>query len=335
MRLLCAVALGLGWTSRSEGATVRVAAAYFGFARPAVCARVSGQPLCVQLPSVPPTDEGDDFFDTALAGVLSDSEATTMDAALDSWLPRLDETFLPMLAERIEAAPADAAELPQWRALMEALQERSQAGYERARDQLQELLGAGEIHKMDARLAALVKRDEVDAGLFYVLMRNLQDAQASGDEGGARLLWHIHTRLQEELEKRTEPALALLHKLTRTADASIRANILRDKIVPKTETLLPDGSTLPLAKPSPAIVKPLELASAIEGALEKVLRLPVDRSAIEDACEEIRQVAKEARGLIATEYDQQTLDEFSEALTPAFAAALPARPAGEPRLVQP
>jgi len=277
-------------------------------------------------------------FDEALAGVLSDAASKgSMEAALDPWLDRLDETFLPTLASKIEVAPD--AELPLLNELMAALQQRSQTGFERARDQLQALLGAGEINRMDAQLAGMVKRNEVDAGLFYVILRNMQDAQDAGDDGGVRLLAHLHTRLQEELEKKTEPALALLHKLTRTDGASIRQNILRHNLVQQTSTLLPDGSTLPLTTPAPAMVEPMSFAQAVEAALDKVLSLPIERAAIESTAEEIREVAKEARMVVAEAYPAETLDAFTDALTPAFARALPQRrpeptPNSEPRLME-
>lgn len=276
-------------------------------------------------------------FDEALDGVLADAkQAGSVEEVLDPWLDKLDENFIPTLASKIEVAPA--GELPQLNELMSALQTRSQQGFERARDQLQSLLGAGEINKMDAQLSGLVRRNEVDAGLFYVLMRNMQDAEDTGDEGGARLMRHLYTRLQEELEKKTEPALALLHKLTRTDNAGIRQNLLRHNLVPQTETLLPDGSKLPMNPPVPALVEPMKLASVIEEAIDKVLSMPIDRAAIEATAEDIRQVAKEAHRVVADEYPEETLVEFQDALTPAFTRALGDRreteASGEPRLME-
>ena len=196
-------------------------------------------------------------------------------------------------------------------------------GYERARDQLQSLLGAGEINKMDQQLSAMVRKNEVDAGLFYVIMRNMQDAEDEGDEGGTRLLQHLYTRLQEELEKKTKPALALLHKLTRMDNPGVRANLLTHNLVPQTETKLPDGSVLPLQSPAPAMVPPMDLAEAIESTIDKVLALPIDRAAIEATAEDIKTVAKEARNVVAEHYDNDVLEEFQDALTPAFMRALP------------
>ena len=212
-------------------------------------------------------------FDDTLRGLLGDAEAAgSMEKAVDSWLERLDDTFIPELGARISDTDPSAADLPKMNELMASLQDRSEQRFTRARDQLQKLLTAGEINKMDSQLAGLVRKNEIDAGFFYVLLRNLEDAERDGDEGGARLMSHIHTRLQELLEGEAEPALALLHKLTRLDQPSIRFNLLRANLVPQTEAPLPGGGVLPLATPAPASVEPMDLAAAIEGALDKVRR---------------------------------------------------------------
>ena len=48
-------------------------------------------------------------FDAALAGLLADSERLgSMDAAVDARLDQLDETFVPLLGAKVEAATANA-----------------------------------------------------------------------------------------------------------------------------------------------------------------------------------------------------------------------------------
>ncbi len=287
--------------------------------------------LCA--PAEPPSEPA--AFDLALGGLLSDAaDLGSVDAAVDKWLPRLGESFIPELGARIEGAPSDAPDLSRWAELMSALQLRVQGRFEAARDTLKVVLEAGEINAMDARLSKLVREGEADAGLFYVLARNLADAEAAGDDDGVKLLSHLHTRLQvrharhprppspspspspalalahprpdrrlarpqEELEKRADPALALLHKLTRTDDAGIRGRVLREFLVPKTSATLPDGSQLPLASPAPAAVAPLQLAGAIDTALSRVLEMALDDELVRETAEGVRQVAKEAREVVA------------------------------------
>ena len=64
----------------------------------------------------------------------------------------------------------------------------------------------------------------------------------------------------------------------------------------------------------------------MEETIDKVLALPLDRSAVESTAENIRLVAKEARAVVEEAYPTEVLDSFTEALTPVFAKApLPPR----------
>lgn len=279
-------------------------------------------PSCVSAPQVGRPDYEATDFDLALDGILADASSVGMEAALDSWLDRLDEVFIPMLASKVEAAEAsEAANLPQLRALFDELQKRSQSGFERGRDQLQQLLQTGEITQINAKLGRLVRQGEIDAGFLYVLLRNQEDAEREGEEDLARLLTHLYTVTQEELEKKTAPALGLLHKLTRMDNPSVRGNLLREFLCAKTTITLPDGSEMPSKKPAPARVPPIDFASAVEDAIDKVLSLPLDRAAIDATVEDLRSVAKEARAVVEESYSAEELDAFTEALTPVFKRA--------------
>ena len=196
--------------------------------------------------------------------------------------------------------------------------------FQRARDQLQLLLDAGEINKLDAKLTNLIKNDQLDSGFLYVLIKNIQDAQRDNEEATARLLQHIHTRTEEELEKRTAPPLALLHKLTRTDDLALRGRILRHYLVPNTSVKSPDGRTIDLGSGSPAIVTPSAFSEVVIQTIDQVLALPMDRDQTESTLEQLRQVAKEARVVVSESYSAAELQGFSESLAPAFARAFPA-----------
>ncbi|EOD05268.1 hypothetical protein EMIHUDRAFT_247871 [Emiliania huxleyi CCMP1516] len=271
-------------------------------------------------------------FDDALAGILSAAEAAgSLEPVLDEWLEQVDETFVPTLASKLEAVQTaskpDTDEVAKLSALLSAVERRSHERFTLAREQLQDLLGAGEINKLDAKLCKMINDGKLDAGFLYVLQQN-------DDDSLLKLLTHIHTRTEEELEKRTPPGLALLHKLTRTGDGALRGRILRHYLAPQGSVRLPDGTAMPLDTPGPALVPPGDLAEAIEGAVSKararrtsslqsllpasrldhlVLSLPIDRAAIDSTVEQVRTVAKEAR--------TEQLDEFTDRLTPVFTAA--------------
>ena len=91
-----------------------------------------------------------DPFDEMLAGMLADAdELGSMGKAVDGWLDRLDERFIPMLGSKLEAAEEyDDPLLPRLREIMEVMQGRSQDRFERARGQLETLLeGLPEEHR--------------------------------------------------------------------------------------------------------------------------------------------------------------------------------------------
>mmetsp|Transcript_4990 Transcript_4990/g.14524 ORF Transcript_4990/g.14524 Transcript_4990/m.14524 type:complete len:328 (+) Transcript_4990:24-1007(+) len=288
---------------------------------PLAAPRRAAPPLLCDAPAAEKLD-----FDDALAGILSAAEAAgSLEPVLDEWLEQVDETFVPTLASKLEAVQTaskpDTDEVAKLSALLSAVERRSHERFTLAREQLQDLLGAGEINKLDAKLCKMINDGKLDAGFLYVLQQNVEAAREEDDDSLLKLLTHIHTRTEEELEKRTPPGLALLHKLTRTGDGALRGRILRHYLAPQGSVRLPDGTAMPLDTPGPALVPPGDLAEAIEGAVSKVLSLPIDRAAIDSTVEQVRTVAKEARTVVEEAYPQEQLDEFTDRLTPVFTAA--------------
>ena len=146
-------------------------------------------------------------FDAALSSVIADARSSSFDTAVDTWLDRLDENFIPSLGERLEA-PLEADNVEELQALMDSLTSRTADGFDRAKQQLEKLLDAGEINALDRQLVGMMNRDELDGGFMYVLFKNIEEAQSSGDDTAMRLLTHLHTRVQEEMEKKAEPGCA-------------------------------------------------------------------------------------------------------------------------------
>ncbi len=121
-------------------------------------------------------------FDDVLVGVISAAEAAgSLEPVLDGWLEKMDELFVPTLASRLDAMASaerpDYSEVAKCKALLSAIERRTQVRFGRARDQLQELLGAGEINAMDAKLCKLIAKGELDAGFLFVLFKNIDDAR--------------------------------------------------------------------------------------------------------------------------------------------------------------
>ncbi|CAE7780392.1 unnamed protein product [Symbiodinium microadriaticum] len=146
--------------------------------------------------------------------------------------------------------------------------------------------------------------------LLMVLQLNIAEAssesdfkaQQQGDGDKLRVMMHISTVMQEELEKKASRVKAMLNKLLRIEDENIRNNILRDQLTPVEVAGAPDldgsGGQLMAAQ-----VPWERLAPAIESLVKDVDRQMVavlgpDDNARYETMDRIREVAKQARLII-------------------------------------
>lgn len=213
------------------------------------------------------------------------------------------------------------------------------------RDVLAKLLAAGEIRKLDAEIGKAFRAGELDTAFFTVLNMNLQDAFASeaesdkevDSEGASRLsvLRHIATRCQEEVEKNIPPGVALLNKLVRTEQPTIRQNQMQHYLCPQPDVItLPDGQEIPVKEKDQrkVLVPHAELIDAFGGAVKQVRTIEkaggIDAKAAADMVETFRQIAKEARFVIGNEYgvESKELLDFEEGLQPVFRPDSPESP---------
>jgi hypothetical protein len=196
------------------------------------------------------------------------------------------------------------------------------------------LLEAGEITKMDAALCKLVREGGADYGFTHVLATNLEHARASGDTTMTQLFTHLNTRMSEELEKRAEPAVGLLHRLLRTDAEDVRERILLDFLAPKTSFSVPGSDVLiPLATPAPPKVGASEFGRAVAQTVAALSAVDLTgapatrREQIAASVEDCRAVAKQARAVIAQHCDDDELGTFSELLGPVCTRAAARRSA--------
>ena len=199
---------------------------------------------------------------------------------------------------------------------------------------LKTLMESGEIRKLDAEIGRAARTGKLDMAFFTVLNMNMADAaaaqqqQQSENEEANRLqiLQHIYTRCQEELEKQIDPGTALLNKLLRTDNASIRKNQLTHYLCPQPTTITsPDGKEIQLQGGQPTIlVPPSQLVTAFSQAVKQIRTIEqaggTDVESAAGIVESMRQVAIEARFVIGENYGVESteLREFEDALMPVF-----------------
>lgn len=209
-----------------------------------------------------------------------------------------------------------------------------------AKATLRDLLNAGEINKLDNLIGKASKQGRLDVAFFNVLTANMKDAAqngtgSKGDGVASRLqiLQHIYTRCQEEVEKTLPAEVALLNKLLRTEQESIRFNLYNHYLTPQPSTIkTPDGKEVELKGPTKVLVPLEDFVAAIAKAVEQIRTVEnagaTDRASAAMMVESCRQVAKEARLVIADCYgdDAKELKEFQEGLQPVFRPDSPESP---------
>jgi hypothetical protein len=233
-----------------------------------------------------------------------------------------------------------------------------------ARATLSELLNAGELRKLDAAIGSAARSGRLDMAFFSVLDINLRDAMqndvsitgstldnvdaqaaSSGKDENVlspppasrtQILRHVYTRCQEEMEKTLPPGTALLHKLLRTEQASIRANLYRHYLTPSPTTITsPDGKVIDLGTSSnTTLVAVTDFVQALDAAvlqirtLENVPGTSTDRASAALMVENCRQVAKEARSILGQVHgrDSDPVRSLEVGLQHVFRPSSPSSP---------
>eukprot|EP00560_Eucampia_antarctica_P000109 CAMPEP_0197833490 /NCGR_PEP_ID=MMETSP1437-20131217/19207_1 /TAXON_ID=49252 ORGANISM="Eucampia antarctica, Strain CCMP1452" /NCGR_SAMPLE_ID=MMETSP1437 /ASSEMBLY_ACC=CAM_ASM_001096 /LENGTH=313 /DNA_ID=CAMNT_0043437579 /DNA_START=166 /DNA_END=1107 /DNA_ORIENTATION=- len=213
-------------------------------------------------------------------------------------------------------------------ALVHVLEDRMEGG----RQVLKELLESGELRKLDGAIGHAARAGKLDMAFFTVLNANLQDAvstEVKGEDASRlQILQHIYTRCQEEVEKTVAPGIGLLNKLLRTEVSSIRSNQLEHYLGPQPPTttiITPDGKSVELKNSSSdPLVALNDFVQAMADSVKQIRTVEkaggTDRATAAGLVESIRQLAMEARFVIAQVYavDSDELKQFEDDLQPIF-----------------
>jgi hypothetical protein len=286
-------------------------------------------------PPIPEIAEFSDAEESILSDLLTKSDANGGDLkqVVEEALPTLPPGFILKLRQS-SVHPEEPV-----RRVASELNQILEARMLTAKQTLEDLLNAGEIRKLDSLIGKNAKKGMLDAAFFNVLTMNLMAATKAGDapvtdvEKGVaasrlQILQHIYTRCQEEVEKNIPAGTALLNKLLRTDQQSIRVNLYGYYLTPPKKTIeSPDGKVIELSGNAAVLVPPIELVEAIGAAVKHIRTVEkagaMDRESTAAMVESCRNVAKEARMTIAEYYGVESteLAAFEEGLQPVFRPA--------------
>jgi hypothetical protein len=294
------------------------------------------------------------------------SDDTDQDRHIESIMLEALPAWRPSLLVKLRQVAADVAVVKedQVEVAIDSVARHLQAVLDRrldlARATLSELLNAGELRKLDAAIGSAARLGRLDMAFFSVLDINLRDAMQNagstldgGDAPAAtsskdenepslppasrtQILRHIYTRCQEEMEKTLPPGTALLHKLLRTEQAAIRANLYRYYLTPSPTTITsPEGKVIELGSSSnTTLVAVTDFVQALDAAvlqirtLENVPGTSTDRASAALMVENCRQVAKEARSILGEVHgrDSDQVRSLEEGLQHVFRPSSPSSP---------
>merc|ERR1719482_416656 len=242
-------------------------------------------------------------FEETLAQLLAEAKRTSMKAAVESKLGRLDMAFMPELEALLTQRPTT-----ELKALKAELEQRVAARFARAQEQLAAILAAGDLEAMAATIRAKVAAGEMGASFLATLANQMEVARSEGKQDGVLMMRVLMLKLQEALE--AEPAKALVRELTRSQSAT---PLLRRHLAPQDTLPLPAGARLLVAE-SPVSVSPSALAAALDTARTEV-------RGNKASLEALRRAAEDARAVLAEVYDDEAVEAFKTALPWAFAGA--------------
>jgi len=290
----------------------------------------------------------DEIWNAVATTVSSSEDSPQKDAieqTLQTFLPRMSPALILKLRQTPSEYNTDASVKLQ--AIGNALNNIIEQKLQQSKDLLHAFLTAGEIRKLDGLIGKAAASGQLDSSFFAVLNANINDAykeqmeeeqKRSGmsttestdpnEANRLQILRHVYTRCQEEVEKNVQPGVALLNKILRTDQVSIRANQLRHYLGKPEEKMIttPDGKQIPLKNTGKALVPPSDLVLALANAVAQVRQVEkaggTDRETAANLVESCRQVAIEARLALGELYgvDSTELQEFEAGLMPVFRA---------------
>ena len=179
----------------------------------------------------------------------------------------VDYAFLERLEEAI--ANGDPELQPRLVEIKEAVNEEMASRMQAAAQAMKDLVQSPTPVIMEGKITGLARQGRLDDALVQLLQANLEQAQAAGEagKGAVSVLSRLQGRVQEELDKKLSPEVALVRRLLRMDDSDARMKLLREKMAPKkaTSVLLTTLSEeeQEAAKSTKPDVAPRELAAAI------------------------------------------------------------------------
>jgi len=216
---------------------------------------------------------------------------------------QFDAQFVKVLAERSSNGDQDS------KALLEAIAVQQQKKIAAATEAVKAVLSKGEPMMMEGAVVKMAREGKIDEAFLLLLEANENQARSAGANGPADLMKRLRLRAADEKDKQSSSKeIALLRKLLRNDDSSVREKILEDAFTPR-QNLLVAGTAENMAKanegeapdqdqPMPDVPPP-DFINACKAVLLNFGNLGADDENRGDLAMRIRKLAGEAE-VVAT-----------------------------------
>lgn len=96
---------------------------------------------------------------------------------------------------------------------------------------LRDILSAGGLKQMEAKLQYYLRRSEIDMAFNVILRLNIEDAIRANVTTAVQIMTHLETLINEHQDALVSPPVKLLRLLVRTEDPQVRLQMLRQKLI--------------------------------------------------------------------------------------------------------
>lgn len=184
---------------------------------------------------------------------LQNPEGMNLTAAAFSFVNFCDESFNIFLNDRIANAENEEAKQALGRIRYEINRAR-QTKLMNADKILRDVLSAGGLKQMEAKLGYYLRRSEIDMAFTVILRLNMEDAIRANVTTAVQIMTHLETLINEHQDALVSPPVKLMRLLVRTEDSNVRRQMLRQKLIfPSDEEVLSvAGGKAEEAAPTPS-----------------------------------------------------------------------------------
>ena len=94
-----------------------------------------------------------------------------------------------------------------------------------------DILSAGGLKQMEAKLSMYLRKAEIDMAFMVILQLNIEDATAQNVTTAVQIMTHLETLIHEHQDSTVSPTVRLMRLLVRTDDSYVRKQMLRQKLI--------------------------------------------------------------------------------------------------------